>query len=67
LKRKLWSSGRALGSRPEGRGFDPCPMLDESGVKAMPGSIPSLNCGSLEKNKKIHVAKWGNGHTKKNI
>ncbi len=40
-KRKLWSSGRALGSRSEGCGFDPCPMLDGSGVKAMPGSIPT--------------------------
>ena len=36
-KRKLWSSGKALGSRLEGRGFDPYPMLDGSGVKAMPG------------------------------
>jgi len=25
----------------EGRGIDPCPMLDGSGVKAMPGSIPA--------------------------
>jgi len=25
-----------LGSRSEGRGFDPHPMLDGSGVKAMP-------------------------------
>ncbi len=30
-----------LGSRSEGRGFNPRPMLDESGVKAMPGSIPT--------------------------
>jgi len=43
--RKLWSSGRALGSQSEGRGFDP--MLDGSGVKAMPGSIPTPNSGSL--------------------
>jgi len=35
------SSGRALGSRSKGRGFDPRPMLDRSGVKAMPGSIPT--------------------------
>jgi len=28
-------------------GFDPCPMLDGSGVKAMPGSIPTPNSGSL--------------------
>ncbi len=34
---KLWSSGRVLGSQSEGRGFDPHPMLDGSGVKAMPG------------------------------
>jgi len=44
---KLWSSGRALGSWLEGCGFDPCPMLDGSGVKAMPGSIPAPNSGSL--------------------
>jgi len=42
-----WSSGRALGSWSEGCGFDPCPMLDGSGVKAMLGSIPTLNSGSL--------------------
>ncbi len=36
-ERKLWSSGRVLGSQLESRGFDPCPMLDGSGVKAMPG------------------------------
>jgi len=30
-----------------------------SGVKAMPGSIPTPNSGSLYKNKKIQVAKWG--------
>jgi hypothetical protein len=34
-------------------------MLDGSGVKAMPGSIPTPNSGSLSKNKKIQVAKWG--------
>jgi len=33
-------------------------MLDGSGVKAMPGSIPTPNSGSLLKNKKIQVAKW---------
>jgi len=38
---------RALGSRSEGCGFDPRPMLDGSGVKAMPGSIPAPNSGSL--------------------
>ncbi len=26
--------------------------------KAMPGSIPTLNSGSLQKSKKIQVAKW---------
>ncbi len=44
---KLWSSGRALGSQSEGRGFHPTPMLDGSGVKAMPGSISTPNSGSL--------------------
>jgi len=44
-KRKLWSISRALGSRSEGCGFDPCPMLDGSGI--MPGSIPTPNSGSL--------------------
>ncbi len=34
-------------------------MLDGSGVKAMPESIPTPNSGSLQKNKKIQVAKWG--------
>jgi len=46
-QQKLWSSGRALGSRLEGCGFDPRPMLDESGVKAIPGSISAPNFGSL--------------------
>ncbi len=43
-RRKPWSSGRALGSRSEGHGFNPRPMLDGSGVKAMPGSIPTPTC-----------------------
>jgi len=47
LKQKLWSSGRVLGSQLEGRGIDPHPMFDGSGVKAMPGSIPSPNPGSF--------------------
>jgi len=47
VKQKLWSSGRALGSQLEGRGFDPRLMLDRSGVKAMPGLIPALNSGLL--------------------
>jgi hypothetical protein len=34
-------------------------MLDGSGVKAMPGLIPTPNSGSLQKNEKIQVAKWG--------
>ncbi len=38
---------RALGSRSEDRGVDPCPMLDGSGVKAMPGLIPAPNPGSF--------------------
>jgi len=46
-KQKLWFSGRALGSQSEGRGFNPRPMLDGSGVKAMPGSIPTPNSASL--------------------
>jgi hypothetical protein len=33
-----------FGSR---RGFDPRPMLDGSGVKAIPGSISTPNSGSL--------------------
>jgi len=47
LKQKLWSSDRALGSQSEGCGCDPCPMLDGSGVKAMPELIPTPNSGSL--------------------
>jgi len=30
------SSGRVFGSHLEGRGFESCPMLDESGAKAIP-------------------------------
>ncbi len=43
------------------------PMLDGSGVKAMPGSIPAPNPGSFNnwKRKKIQVAKWGT--PKKNL
>jgi len=47
IYRKLWSSGRVLGSRLEGRGIYPRPMLDGSGVKTMPGSIPAPNPGSF--------------------
>jgi hypothetical protein len=44
-------------------------MLDGSGVKAMPGSIPTPNSDSFLKNKKIQVAKWGTPkkYFKKNI
>jgi len=31
----------------EGRGFNPRPMLDGSGVKAMQGLIPAPNPGSI--------------------
>jgi len=41
------SSSRVLCSRLEGHGIDPCPMLDGSGVKAMPPSIPAPNPGSF--------------------
>jgi len=34
-------------------------MLDGSGVKAMPEWISTPNSGSLLKNRKIQVAKWG--------
>jgi hypothetical protein len=63
IKQKLWSSGRALGSRLESRGFDSLPMLDGSGVKATPESIPTPNSGSLQKNKKNTGSQMG--HTKK--
>jgi len=39
-------------------------MLDGSGVKAMPETIPEPNSGSLWK--KIQVAKWGTHTHKKN-
>ncbi len=46
-----WSSGErgllTIRAIVLGRGFDPCQMLDGSGVKAMPGSIPTPNSGSL--------------------
>ncbi len=45
--RKLWSSGRALGSQSDGCGLNHCPVLDGSGVKAMQGSMPAPNSGSL--------------------
>jgi hypothetical protein len=38
LKRKLWSSGRVLGSQSKDRRFDPHSMLNGSGVNAMPGN-----------------------------
>jgi len=46
-KQKLRSSRRALSSQSGGRGFDPHPMRNRSGVKAMPGLIPAPNSGSL--------------------
>ncbi len=39
-----------LNSRLKGRGFESHPMLDGNSVKAMPGSIPATNPGSL-----IHI------------
>jgi len=49
----------------EGRWIDPHPMLDGSGVKAMPGSIPApiLVHSILEKKENIGSQM---GHTKKN-
>ncbi len=46
-RQKLRSSGRALSSQFEGRGFHPLPMLDGSDVKAMPGLISVPYSGSL--------------------
>ncbi len=46
-------------------GFNPCPMLDGSGVKAMPGSIPTPNSGSLFQYRKIESTGSQMGHTKK--
>ncbi len=42
LRQTLWSSGRLLGSRSEGCGFDPHPMQDAIVVKAMlvPAHLP---------------------------
>jgi len=42
-------------------------MLDGSGVKAMPGLISTPNSGSLKKNKKIQVAKWGTSKKYSNL
>ncbi len=36
-----------LDSQLEGCGFESHPILDGNGVKAMPGSIPAPNPGSL--------------------
>ncbi len=36
-----------LNSWLKGRGFESNPILDGNGVKAMPGSIPEPNFGSL--------------------
>jgi len=48
VNRKLWSSGSVIGSRLEGCGIDPRPMLDVSGVKVMTGSIPAPNPGEVQ-------------------
>ncbi len=58
------SCGLAVEHLANDRGFDPCPMLDGSGVKAMPGSISALNSGSLLKIRKVLVAECG---TPKNL
>jgi len=51
----------------EGRGIDPHPMLDGSGVKAMPGSIPATNPGSINIRKERKY-RWPNGaHQKNNV
>jgi len=34
-------------------------MLDGNGVKAMQGSISAPSSGSLQKIRKVQVAKWG--------
>ncbi len=49
VKRKLWSSGRILGSQLEGRGINPRPMLYGSGVKAMSGSNIGSQMGHTKK------------------
>jgi len=61
-QRKLWSSGTALGSQSEVCGFDPRPILDGSGVKAMPGLISTHQFW-------IIIENTGNqmGHTKKKL
>jgi len=64
IKRKLWSSGRALGSQSDGCGFDPRPMLGESGVKSHARINFCTQFWFIIENKK----NTGNqmGHTKKN-
>jgi hypothetical protein len=49
----------------EGRGIDPRPVLDGSGVKVMPGSIPEPNPGSFNVRKERKY-RWPKGaHQKK--
>jgi len=43
LRRRSGLVVNELDSQLEGRGFDSHPILDGSGVKATPGSIPALN------------------------
>jgi len=51
----------------KGCGFESHPMLDGNGVKAMPGSIPAPNPGSLFNRKKKENIGSQMGHTKKNL
>jgi len=55
IEAKPWSSGRVLGSWLKGCKIDPRPMLDWSGVKAMPGSIPAPNPGSFNVSQMGHT------------
>ncbi len=51
----------------EGRGFDPRPMLDGSGVKAMPGLILHPILVHYRKIRKIQVGKWGTPNIKNEL
>jgi hypothetical protein len=64
-QKKLWSSGKVLSSRLEGRGIDPRPMLDGSGVKAIPGSINAPIPGSFNIRKERKYRKPNGAHQKK--
>jgi len=50
----------------KGRGINPRPMLDGSGVKAMPVSLPAPNPGSFIIRKEENISSQM-GHTKQNI